>query len=624
MQLVISKNILKLKNWTTKNSRLSILVIVLFGTVAIMTNLNNGLWNKKHGVVIHDVISYYSYLPAFFIYHDLSFSYLDKNPAFFEGRVFNSKTKDGGHYQKMTMGLSFLYLPFFLMGYLSAWISGSPIDGYSAPFMFFLVFGATFYVIAGLFVLRKTLSRYFDDTTIAITLLFITLGTNLIYYTTLESTMSHAYNFALVAFFLYLTIVWHENPNNKNSIFIGLIYGLITLIRPTNGLIVLFFILYTIRSKSDFYRKFLFYTQNFKMLLLISFIAILVLVPQLLFWKSNTGHWLFWSYSEEGFFFTKPEIIRGLFSYRKGWLLYTPIMIFGLAGIFILRDRLKSFYLPILIFTILNIYVIFSWWDWSYGGSFGARAMIDTYALFSVSMAAFVEYIRNSKRFIKIATMGLMIILFLFNIFQTLQYKYGAIHFCEMSKESYWHSFGKLGADQEFFNLLEPLDYKKLIKGEYATIPKIRETIGPASETSFEEFSRWGTQFLSLNQHYVYNNAAYQTEINKHSGQHSILLSGDKKFGANTEFYVKPGEKYSLSVWKYPPKASASLVMAAIDPKEFYFQKETITQTDSIGWGLISYEAIIPDSCNGKYRVYLWNKTTDSVFFDDLIIRKLK
>jgi hypothetical protein len=129
---------------------------------------------------------------------------------------------------------------------------------------------------------------------------------------------------------------------------------------------------------------------------------------------------------------------------------------------------------------------------------------------------------------------------------------------------------------------------------------------------------------LSLDHRYFFNNTALQSKIKKRSGEHSILLSGDSKFGASTEFYVRPREKYLLSVWKYPNNSAASLVIAAADPKEYYFQKETITRVDSSGWGLITIEATIPDSCNGKYRVYVWNKKNDSVFFDDLKISKLK
>jgi len=597
---------------------------VLFGIVATMTNLNNGLWNRKYGVVIHDVISYYSYLPAVFIYHDLSFSYLDKNPQLFAGKVFNSKTTEGGHYQKMTLGLSLLYLPFFLLGYFAAWISGAQIDGYSSPFMFFILFSSISYVLVGLFALRKILRMFFSDIITALTLIFITLGTNLYYYTTLEGTMSHAYNFSLIAVFIYLTIRWHNNPTRQNSIGIGLIYGLITLIRPTNGLIVIFFLLYNIFTFNYLHDKLTLYKSHFTKLALIILFACMVFIPQLLFWKLNTGHWLFWSYSDESFFFGKPEIIRGLFSYRKGWLVYTPLMIFGLAGIYYLRKRLNTLYLPILIFTLLNIYVIFSWWDWSYGGSFGARAMIDSYALFSISLAAVVETVWKSRRIVKIGMVTLFVLLCLFNLFQTAQYKYGAIHFCEMSKESYWHSFGRLSADREFYNLLEPLNYKRLIKGEYATIPKIRETIKPDAETSFESFSRFGTHFLSLDGHYEFNQASCQSNLKSHSGQHSVLLFGDKKYAAGTAFYVSPGERYSVSVWKFPTNANAALVFASIDVKEFYFQQEMTTLVDSSGWGFINFESEIPAKCNGKYRVYVWNKSTDSVFFDDLAIRKLK
>lgn len=610
--------------WLKKNSRLSLLAIIFFVVAASWTNMNNGLWNRDHGVVIHDVISYYSYLPALFVYHDLSFKFIGKDPAYFQGKIFNSKTKDGGNYQKMTMGLSFLYLPFFLLGYASAWLIGTPLDGFSYPFMCWLLFSSVFYVFIGLLYLRKTLLRFFDDQTVAFVLIFITIGTNLFFYTTLEGAMSHAYNFSLIAVFLYLTIIWHENPSRNNSIYAGLIFGLISLIRPTNVLIVIIFLLYNIISFNDLKDKFSFYLNHYSRLLTIAFFAFLIIFPQLLFWKLNTGHWLYYSYKEEGFFFLKPEIYRGLFSYRKGWLVYTPIMIFAITGFYFLRKRMTILFLPIIIFTIINIYVIFSWWDWSYGGSFGARAMIDSYALMAIPMSAFVEKILNSKRLLRTGTLAFMFLLVMFNIFQILQYKYATIHFCEMSKESYWHSFGKLKADIEFYNLLEPLDYKKLIKGEYATIPKIRESIGPDAVTGFEEFSRFKNNFISTDGHYEFKDAKFQSNLAKHSGQNSMLLCGENKFGGGIEFYINEFEKYELTVWKYPANAKAAIVFASPDGELYYKQVEIISKTDAIGWGSISFEAEIPEGRSGKYRAYLWNKTTDSVYFDDFSIKKLR
>lgn len=608
----------------SKKSRLSSFVILLFVVVVIFTNLNNGLWNKKHGVVIHDVISYYSYLPALFIYHDLSFQYLDKNPEFFSGRVFNSKTDEGGKYQKMTMGLSFLYLPFFLLGCLYAWLSGAPMDGYSPPFMFAIQFSSVFYAALGLIFLRKILHRYFSDSITALVLLILAFASNLFYYSSLEGAMSHAYNFCLITLFGWLTIRWHEKADVKNSILTGLVYGLITLIRPTNGLVVLFFLLYQINSRNDISLKFKLFIQQYKLILMIMAAAFVVILPQLLFWKFNTGHWLFYSYKKEGFFFLKPEIIRGLFSYRKGWFVYTPVMLFAVAGIFMLRKRLREFFIPLLVFTILNIYVIFSWWDWSYGGSFGSRPMIDSYGLLAIGLAAMMEFLTKQKWFIRLLNSLIIISLILLNLFQTVQYKYSVIHFCEMSKAAYWYNFGKLKNDMEFYNLLEPMDYAKLIKGEYAVVPRIRETIGPPATTGFEELNYLKDKMLSDDKRYAFKNSEFRDDSRKRNGNYSILLFGDRKFGCGIEFFVKSGEKYIVSGWKYPANAKASIVFASPDGKRLYKQGENIINKDSAGWGQMSFEVLIPEGPIEKYRVYMWDKRADSVWFDDIRIEKIE
>ncbi|MFZ4463139.1 MAG: hypothetical protein ACOYN5_04790 [Bacteroidales bacterium] len=604
--------------------RLSSFVILLFAVVVIFTNLNNGLWNKKHGVVIHDVISYYSYLPALFIYHDLSFQYLDKDPEFFSGRVFNSKTEEGGKYQKMTMGLSFLYLPFFLLGCLYAWLSGAPVDGYSPPFMSAILFSSVFYAVLGLFFLRKILHRYFRDSITALVLMILGFGTNLFFYSSLEGAMSHAYNFSLITLFGWLTIRWHEKADIKNSIFTGLIFGMITLIRPTNGLVVIFFLLYQIEKWKDIQLKIRLFLKQYKLILLLIAAAFVIILPQLLFWKFNTGHWLFYSYKKEGFFFLKPEIIRGLFSYRKGWFVYTPVMLFAVAGIFMLRKRLREFFIPLLVFTILNIYVIFSWWDWSYGGSFGARAMIDSYGLLAIALAAMMEFLMKRAWFIRWATGLVLIFMLVLNLFQTAQYKYGAIHYCEMSKDAYWYNFGKLSNDLEFYNQLEPMDYSKLIQGEYVVVPRIRETISPPATTGFEELTYFKDKMLSDDKRYAFKNSEFRSDSRKRNGKYSILLFGDRKFGGGIEFYVKPGEKYTASVWKYPANAKASMVFASPDGKRLYKQGEDIITKDSAGWGFVSFEVLIPDGPFEKYRVYLWDKKADSVWFDDLRIEKIE
>ena len=58
--------------------------------------------------------------------------------------------------------------------------------------------------------------------------------------------------------------------------------------------------------------------------------VVLVWVPQMIYWNEMTGHWLYFSYgSDERFFFGDPAIIKGLFSYRKGLFIYTPLLLFA-------------------------------------------------------------------------------------------------------------------------------------------------------------------------------------------------------------------------------------------------------------------------------------------------------
>ncbi|MBZ0243948.1 MAG: hypothetical protein K8F24_12075, partial [Bacteroidales bacterium] len=199
--------------------------IFVFAFVVIATIFNNNRWKTEHGLVIHDVISYYSYLPAAIVHGDMKFGFLDEGSDFFKGRIVNSKTPEGGHYQKMTMGLAFLYLPFFLLAHLYAWLSGAEMNGFSLPYMFFLQFAALFYVLVALLVLRKILLKLVNEKLAAIVILVIGLGTNLFFYTTLEAAMSHAFNFSLFIFFIWFTIRWHEQPGPKNSVLTGLVIG---------------------------------------------------------------------------------------------------------------------------------------------------------------------------------------------------------------------------------------------------------------------------------------------------------------------------------------------------------------------------------------------------------------
>ena len=61
--------------------------------------------------------------------------------------------------------------------------------------------------------------------------------------------MSHAYNFSLIALFLYLLFRWYDDAGWRNSFLLGLVYGLIVLIRPTNFLLIILLLLWEVDSR---------------------------------------------------------------------------------------------------------------------------------------------------------------------------------------------------------------------------------------------------------------------------------------------------------------------------------------------------------------------------------------
>lgn len=454
------------------------IILLVISIILIWSFFNIKVWKnaeQQHKLIDQDVVHYYCYLPALFVHHDLSFKFVDKDGIDYRGqsKFWPSPAKNGGYVVKMTMGLSYMYLPFFAGAHVFAQSTDKyKSNGFSAPYEFALTLSSIFYVIVGFVFLRLILLRYFSEIISSSTMLCLLIGTNLYYYCTSEPAMSHAYSFCLFAIFIYQSIQWHDKRKLKNIVFLGLIGGLIILIRPVNALIFIFPLFYKVVNLSDLQERGKLFWQHKYHLILLFFCALLIIFPQLLFWKINSGEWMYYSYDQERFFFLNPHIYYGLFSYRKGWLLYTPIMIFSIIGIVILLKQKQDLFAPLAIFLPLHVYVTFSWWCWWYGGSFGSRPMIETYALLAIALAAFLEYITKQKLWVKGITTVIFLFLTTLNLVQTAQKRETTIHWDSMTKEAYWKNFMQVEDVGGIWNTFRTPNYKKALQGreEYNTL----------------------------------------------------------------------------------------------------------------------------------------------------------
>jgi hypothetical protein len=440
----------------------SIAAIYFITAIFIVVILSFENYNKPQRVIEHDVHHYYGYLPAVFIYKDIKVEKSSYQVGPQDYLMWQVQLKEGGHSFKMSYGLSVLYSPFFFIAHQTAMLFGYPEDGYSLPYKLWLILSTVFFSFAGLYFTFKVLKEVrFSDRIISITLLLLGLGTNLFCYSTQQAPVSHAYSFALFGIFIYSVIRYRTALQSKYLLLCAVSFAFITLVRASNGVIIVFFLLYGINNLREIS------TLKIRLKEMVYFSVALAVIwfPQFYYWKIVSGSWIVNPYGEEGFFFDNPKIYKGLFGFRKGWLVYTPVMIFAMAGL-VFRKRIAVFQPAILTFLILNIYIILSWWCWWYGGSMGMRPMVDSYALMAIPLAAFTDYVMKGRIFKKILYSVICLFFVWLNIFQTYQYEEGSLDYERMNTRLYFKQFGKLEKIPDFEKYVSHVNTGSALKGE--------------------------------------------------------------------------------------------------------------------------------------------------------------
>ena len=448
-------------------SRVSVFIIFFFIISQILTEK---AWQKEDRVIAWDIKSYYGYLPATFIHGDPGLHFLDDNSREVKHRdkYWHEVTPNGGKVFRMTMGLSMLYSPFFFLSHFYAKISGGEAFGYSPVYKIGLLCSAVFYLFWGFYFLLRVLRKHFQDWIVAVVLICIGLGTNLFYYSTTEAVMTHAYSFSLIATFIYLIHAWESKQTAKLALLLGLVFGLMVLIRPINLAFGFFFIFYKVGSFGELSTRISFLLRAWKWLFLAAVTAFLVCLPQLVYWKVYTGHFIFNSYQENGkFYFTEPEIFNVLFSYRKGLFVYTPLLFLAILGLIWMYIKNRGLFIPVLLVLVLNTYLIASWWCWWYGGSYGNRAFIDSYPFFALCLGYFLLWAyEKSRKWLLFPSLAVLFLCMKLNLFQSKQYYHTLIHWDGMTKEAYWTVFWTNEWPENYNELIDRPDYEAALNRE--------------------------------------------------------------------------------------------------------------------------------------------------------------
>ena len=380
---------------------------------------------KRHNVVISDAKGYYAYFSGFFIYDDLNFNFnqtveLKDHPET-QYTDYRYKLDKDRVYTKYYIGTAIAYTPMLLSAHAISVGLGWPSDGYTLWYHYAVVLASLIYLTLAMIFMRSVF-EYFDIKSWVKNLIIVGvyLGTNWFFYTTWESGLSHSYSAAVIACFLALFIKYKQNLTPRRMAILGALLGFIILLRPTNLFVVAFLpIFFPSRAEfTVFFRNSILRNKATIAGLLTVFSVVFI---QLICYKVQIDQWYIYAYEGEGFNFLKPNIQKFLFSIRKGYFIYTPIMIFSLFGLYRWYKKSKFQVSYWLLIMFAHIYILSCWHMWWYGGTFGTRVMVEYYIFWMIPIGVFFSSI--SRKYVYLSTP-----LFLFFILNGQLQTYSYIH----------------------------------------------------------------------------------------------------------------------------------------------------------------------------------------------------
>lgn len=404
---------------------------------------------KAGAPIRSDGFSYYVYLPSWFIFHDSTLAAVARDCCGGEFPAYTAIIRWPGTRRWVNahpIGVATMQTPLFGVAHgLTKWTNLSA-DGFTLYYQHAAGLSGLLWIVAGLAVLRRLLLRHFTDRITAATLVTILLGTNLYHYATFDSSYSHAYSFFLFAAFLDLTERWHQARDQRRAVLLGLVAGLIILTRHTNGLFVLCLPLFGVTGARSLSARVHQLREDWRMLVMMAAVAALVVAPQLVLYYQATGRPIVSSYGSLGFNFGAPRIFGVLFSVQKGLFFWSPVLLpacAGLAALWRSRHQARVFVAGTTLFLVLNTYLIASWWDWQFGGSFGHRGFTDALPVFAIGLAGFYTWsARRAATTIAAAlAAGFAVAL---SVFQMLQYWNRVLPFSDTTWDQYRAIFLRL------------------------------------------------------------------------------------------------------------------------------------------------------------------------------------
>lgn len=358
-----------------------IFFVIFLGCIFLLT----GRLYITKSAIGGDAVYYYSALRSLTIDHDLNFDaeyqYFHHSTSPFTGNkkipVIPEKNPVTGKLPSIyPIGTAIFLYPSFLITHFL--LRG---DGYNIIYQFVAALTSLTYAFLGILLIYSLGKKLFNPEIAFLSALSIWLATPLIYYMTMEPLNSQPLSFFAVSFFIYLWFKIRNQQSIKGWVILGIVGGLMSIIRYQDGLFILIPFIDGLIQRVGLTR------------LIIFILSILItLIPQ--FWANNYlfGSILTTGYQNTGFpYLLKPWIFYSLFSLQRGLLVWSPVIIFALIGVYWFYKKSKIIAMLLAAAFLIQLYIVSSWTDPSQGDSFGNRILLNCNGIFALGLMQFLE-----------------------------------------------------------------------------------------------------------------------------------------------------------------------------------------------------------------------------------------
>lgn len=573
------------------------ITLIISFLIILFTRING----DTQRVLTWDVFGYYLYLPSIIKYNDPNIQndqwLLDIMDTYKpSGTLYQiNHLNDNKKSLRYPIGMAVLNLPFYLGAEAINQIFNLKQSQVGPLYQWAWIIGGLFYTFIGLFYLRKILLHFFNENISSLSLALIIFGTNYFQMTAYAGNLPHQYLFSLINLLIWLCIKRTQNHKINLDFGIGILGGLITITRPNEIVVMLIPLMFGIISFQNILPKIQYWFNNLFSLAGMFTGGFIIVIIQLIYWKITTGQWVFYSYDDPGvgFDFLNPHTFDFLFSFRKGWFIYTPLALIAIFGIFIMARKRNPLAIPSLLFLFINLYIISSWTCWWYAGaSYSSRSMVSSYGILAIGLGYFFTVLLEKNNKIKVIGFSSVILIVALNLFQMWQFNSGIIDGERMTWDYYKKVFLKTQVNEE---------YKK-----YLLVERSTESI----ENFIPDNKKYESRVLSILEESTPKNDSIF--ILKKESEFALAINESfENLASNKEYFWI---RLEAEIWLGEEIQSAPLLVISFHHKEKSYKYRTseylISGFKPNSWNKIQMDYMSPEPRNKKdnLKIYWWNR----------------